>query len=82
MIRLFVALKIPDYILDKLLEECFVASENPLRYKWETKDKIHLTLKFIGEIEEKFLDPILKEIEFVRDYSTFNCSSTRFGFFF
>ena len=82
MIRLFISLKIPDEALDKVLGECLNASEDPLEFKWETKDKIHLTLKFIGEVEPKLVEPITNELEFVKDYSSFICSISRFGFFF
>ena len=82
MIRLFVSLKIPDEVLDRILLECLNASGNPLEFKWETKDKIHLTLKFIGEVDPKLAGPITNELEFVRDYSSFKCSVSGFGFFF
>lgn len=82
MIRLFVSLKIPDEVLDRVLEEIHNAAEHPLKFKWETKDKIHLTLKFIGEVEEKLVEPISSELEFVQNYSAFKCSISRFGFFY
>jgi len=82
MIRLFVALNIPDDALSKVLEECYRAVENPYRFKWETKEKIHLTLKFIGEVEESLVEKISEELEFVKNFSSFSCSVSRFGFFF
>jgi len=82
MIRLFISLKIPDEVLDRVLEEVHNAAENPFKFKWETKDKIHLTLKFIGEVEEKLVEHISNELEFVENYSSFECSISRFGFFF
>ena len=51
MIRLFIALKIPEEIKDKIFGYCFDAIENAVGYKWEAKDKVHLTLKFIGEVK-------------------------------
>jgi 2'-5' RNA ligase len=82
MIRLFIALNIPVDILDKILDYGYQAAENPVKFRWETKDKIHLTLKFIGEIEEKLVESISHELEFVKNYSSFNCTISRFGFFF
>ena len=82
MIRLFIALKIPEEIKDKLFSYCFDASENPSRFKWEAKEKIHLTLKFIGDVKEELLPGIIDEIEFVKNYSAFNCTISKFGFFF
>ena len=82
MIRLFISLKIPEEVLDRVLEEIHNAAENPFKFKWETKDKIHLTLKFIGEVEEKLVEPVSNELEFVENYPSFKCSISRFGFFF
>jgi len=82
MIRLFVALKIPEEIKDKLFSYCFDAVENPSEYKWEAKEKFHLTLKFIGDVKDELVPEIIDEIEFVKRYSSFNCTISRFGFFF
>jgi len=82
MIRLFVALKIPGEIKEEIFKHCYTASENPTDYRWEDKDKVHLTLKFIGEVKEDFLPQIIDELEFVKNYTTFNCTISKFGFFF
>ena len=82
MIRLFVALKIPDVVKSEIFKNCFAASDNPSDYRWEDKDKIHLTLKFIGEVKEELLPQITDELEFVKNYSAFDCKVSRFGFFF
>lgn len=82
MIRLFVVLIIPDEIKDKVFNYCHDASENPSGYRWESKDKVHLTLKFIGEVKEELLPAIVEELEFVKNYSFFDCTISKFGFFF
>ena len=82
MIRLFVALKIPDTVKSEIFKHCYAASENPSEYRWEDKDKIHLTLKFMGEVKEEFLPQIVDELEFIKNYSSFDCKISRFGFFF
>ena len=82
MIRLFAALNIPEEIKDKIFGYCFDAVENPSEYKWEAKEKIHLTLKFIGDVKDELLPEIIDEIEFVKRYSSFNCTISKFGFFF
>ena len=82
MIRLFVALKIPEEIKYEIFKHCFSAIDNSADYRWEAKDKIHLTLKFIGDVKEELLSSITKEIEFVKNYSTFHCTISKFGFFF
>ncbi|HVO75545.1 MAG TPA: RNA 2',3'-cyclic phosphodiesterase [Ignavibacteriaceae bacterium] len=82
MIRLFVALKIPDQVRKEIIRLRNSAFPGYHNYKWEPEDKIHLTLKFIGEIEEKLLEPVISELNFIEDYQKLNCRLTRFGFFF
>jgi len=82
MIRLFVALEIPDTIKVEIFKHCHIATTNPLEYRWEPKEKVHLTLKFIGEVKQELLPLIIDELKFLRNYSSFNCSVSRFGFFF
>ncbi len=82
MVRLFVALKIPESILNRVLNYCYKAVEEPSKFNWETTEKIHLTLKFIGEVDESLVGTIAKELEFVKNYSSFSCSISKFGFFF
>ncbi|MCW9097568.1 MAG: RNA 2',3'-cyclic phosphodiesterase, partial [Ignavibacteriaceae bacterium] len=82
MIRLFVALKIPGEIKEEIFNYCYAASENPTDVRWEAREKVHLTLKFIGDVKEDLLDQIIDELEFVKNYTTFNCTISKFGFFF
>ena len=82
MIRLFVALKIPENIKEQLFNICHELVSDASLYKWETKDKIHLTLKFIGEVDENLVLPISTELDFVKNYRSFNFQISRFGFFF
>ena len=82
MIRLFVALLIPEKIKDKIINCCNDAAGNSAVIKWEAKEKIHLTLKFIGDVKEEFLPRIIEEIQIVKKYSSFDCKISKFGFFF
>ena len=82
MIRLFVALKIPETIKNEIFKFCYSAVDNPDDYKWEAKDKIHLTLKFIGDVKEDLLPSIIEDLKFVKNYSAFHCTISKFGFFF
>jgi 2'-5' RNA ligase len=82
MIRLFVALEIPDDVKEEVISQCKAAAGNEAELRWEPKEKIHLTLKFIGEVKEELLSKIKDEIEFVNNYSSFACSISKFGFFF
>jgi 2'-5' RNA ligase len=81
MIRLFVALKIPDEVKDEIfshLESIVKLTDS----RWEPKEKIHLTLKFIGDVREELLPKIIGEIDFVKNASSFDCEISKFGFFF
>ncbi|MEJ2196094.1 MAG: RNA 2',3'-cyclic phosphodiesterase [Ignavibacteriaceae bacterium] len=82
MIRLFTALLIPDEIKHKIYTACLSTVDNYEDYNWESQDKIHLTLKFIGEVPEDLINPIKKELSYTENYKQFNCSLSRFGFFF
>ena len=46
------------------------------------KEKIHLTLKFIGDVEEDLVDKIAESLSFIEKYNSFELSLTKFGFFF
>jgi 2'-5' RNA ligase len=82
MIRLFIALLIPEHIRRQIVElrEKTFLSYNIIN--WEPEEKLHLTLKFIGEVNEDLLNPVIDEIKFVENYKRFNCNLTKFGFFF
>ncbi len=81
MIRLFVALKIPENIKEQLLNIYYELVPDASLYRWVTKDKIHLTLKFIGEVEENLVSPIASELDFVKNFHSFDFRISRFGFF-
>jgi 2'-5' RNA ligase len=82
MIRLFIALKIPSELKDNLLNVCYELSESSELFRWEKREKIHLTLKFIGEVKEELLRSIVEEITFIEEYYSFNFNVTKFGFFY
>lgn len=80
MIRTFIALNIPENAKNTLIR--LRDSIADVNYKWENKDKLHLTLKFIGEIPEVDLDKIISELNFLEKYSELDCSIINFGFFY
>lgn len=62
MVRLFIALIFPDEIkaaLGRLIDELRPMGRG---IKWVEPHNIHLTLKFIGEISEKKVDPIIDAV--------------------
>jgi len=82
MTRLFIALIIPLHIREEIvkLRKGFLAGT--ATYKWEPIDKIHLTIKFIGEVKDEMVDNIIKKISFVEVYNKFECCLTGFDFFY
>ena len=66
----------------KFLTIVMLLLKTRLHYRWEAKEKVHLTLKFIGEVKEELLQQIIDELDFVKNYSAFDCIVSRFGFFF
>ncbi len=82
MTRLFVALKIPDEVRSKIIKLRNDAIINYVNYKWEPEEKIHLTLKFIGEVKDELKTPISSALSFVENYKSFNCRLTKFDFFY
>ncbi len=62
MIRSFLAIEVPAAILKKIekLQEDLKSSDTDVR--WVSSDKIHLTLKFFGNIEDSQIDPIINSI--------------------
>ena len=51
-------------------------------YRWEPKEKLHLTLKFIGDVSDEMIDKISNELLFVNNYQSIKCSFSKFGFFY
>lgn len=82
MSRLFVAIKIPVDATINLLNVCRKLADTPLDFKWEQPEKVHVTLKFIGEVEERIVAQIAQELNFIGNYNSFIFSVARFGFFF
>lgn len=79
--RLFIALKIPDDILD------FIKNTRddiyPFDANWESDDKLHVTLKFLGETDEIVQDKLIVSLNglFLRE-EKIKCELGGFGFFY
>jgi 2'-5' RNA ligase len=82
MIRLFIALKIPLHIREEIVKLSKGFLPGTVNYKWEPIEKIHLTLKFVGDVKEESVDDIINKISFVENYHKFECGLDNFGFFY
>ena len=82
MIRLFIALKIPLNIRKEIVNFTKEFLPGFEKYKWEQIDKVHLTLKFIGDIKEDLVNEVIKKISFINEYKKFECGLDKFDFFY
>ncbi|MGK7368970.1 MAG: RNA 2',3'-cyclic phosphodiesterase [Candidatus Halalkalibacterium sp. M3_1C_030] len=74
--RLFTAITIPEEVKDKLQ-----ALKKPIKgLKWQDKTQMHLTLRFIGEIDERSAQNVNRELEKV-SISSFSIELARLGSF-
>ena len=63
LIRSFLAIELPEPILTKIGEIQGGLRSSHADVRWTNPEKIHLTLKFFGNIEESTIDLIFKSIE-------------------
>jgi 2'-5' RNA ligase len=63
LIRSFLSIELPKPILRKIEEVQGDLRSTHADVRWVSPDKIHLTLRFFGNIEESRVDLILKSIE-------------------
>ena len=76
MIRLFVGLKIPYDICDELLLLCS-GLENA---RWVKKENFHITLQFIGPVQESYIDDLIQCLSEV-SFSQFSLTLNGINFF-
>jgi 2'-5' RNA ligase len=82
MTRLFIALKIPLHIRKEITNFTKEVLPGYNNYKWEQIDKVHLTLKFIGDVKEELVNEVIKKISFINGYKKFECGLDKFDFFY
>ena len=63
-IRTFIAINAPDSIRDKMLLVQDQLRTLDADVRWESSDKFHATIKFLGNTEESKLPDILSSIQF------------------
>jgi len=84
MIRTFIAVDLPDPIINKVsgIIEYFRTQTPPDLLKWVDPTNIHLTVKFLGEIPKKNLDSICAILsETMRNMSAFNLTIRGLGMY-
>ncbi len=80
--RTFIAIEIPESIKNKLYNSFNKEKKENKGVKWVEKKNLHITLKFIGEIEEGKIPLISKILDDVQDkFKTFKVYLSESGAF-
>jgi 2'-5' RNA ligase len=83
MIRLFIAAIIPHSILSDIIAVRDAVFTQEAKIKWEPLDKLHLTIKFLGDTEESLLPNLYETIsETAGKFAPIETAFTRFGLFY
>lgn len=80
--RLFIALNLAPDMLDDIINLRNDISDYNKFLRWEPKEKLHITIQFVGEIDSALIEPIknlLKNIAF--KYSGISCIAENFSLF-
>jgi len=81
-IRTFVAIPLPEQVLNRLAGLARDLKKHPLRLKWSRTENIHLTLKFLGDILTEDVDPVCEAVSAAsRQYHPFTLSVKGVGVF-
>src|SRR3989344_2828751 len=78
--RLFLTIEIPKEIRDKLFDIQKEFGKDVLSTKWVAKKHIHLTLKFLGEVNSILMKKTIEELEKVK-FKEFSLQVGKAGFF-
>jgi RNA 2',3'-cyclic 3'-phosphodiesterase len=62
MHRLFVAIRPPEDVRDLLLD----AMDDSTDFRWQDEEQLHLTLRFVGEVERPVADDLAAELARIR----------------
>ncbi len=81
-IRCFIALEIPGEVREYILKQINEV-DNFRKLKWENSSKFHITLKFLGDVEETKIEEIKSVLEkFIADKKPVRLTLDRFGAFY
>lgn len=81
-IRSFISLEIPDAALTSILKVRDEKVGKLEDVRWEGKEKLHLTLKFFGDINSEMIGSYSQTLEKIASsYESMNLSFSEFGIF-
>ncbi len=82
MLRSFIAVELPNEIHDSLQKLQNNLKDSMPDVRWTKYGNIHLTLKFLGDVESSKIEKISKSIQYIADeFSPFIMSLARIGAF-
>jgi 2'-5' RNA ligase len=65
MIRSFIAIEVPNNIREEIAKVIDDLKQSDYPVRWVTKENLHLTLIFLGEVKEDFLDKVIGQLKVV-----------------
>ncbi|MGK9476001.1 RNA 2',3'-cyclic phosphodiesterase [Melioribacter sp. OK-6-Me] len=82
-IRTFIALNLPENVLDRIIELRDAFFKNTSGLRWEEKNKLHITLKFLGDTDENLIPDITRSIsDLVKEHSPISLKISKAGLFY
>ena len=80
MIRAFVAVRVSGGVADAL--ENFLSELRPLaRIRWVRREQFHITLKFLGELENDVIDDVMESLRPMKSFAPFTVELNHIGAF-
>ena len=80
--RLFIALDLPEFIVDEITE-IRKSIYNDESIRWESKEKLHITLKFLGDVKTELIPAFSQTLETVcSDANEIELKYKSFGYFY
>jgi 2'-5' RNA ligase len=82
MIRTFVAFDTPEMVKEKIMSLQTILKNTNADVRWEAKEKMHVTVSFLGDVAEQSLASLEMAIaNVVKKYSSFNVTYSELGCF-
>jgi 2'-5' RNA ligase len=78
--RLFIAVDLPDEIKNYVFNLQNEINSGLTKINWVHKKNLHLTLKFLGEVEDDKVDKIKERLSSIK-FDAFKLTFTKIGFF-
>ena len=78
--RLFIGIDLPKNIKDNLFRVKKLISGDVVKVNWVAKKNLHITLKFIGEVDESKLEEVVGRLKRIK-FSKFDISFSELGFY-